>query len=87
MKIDVYKFGKLLISRPSGREAYLSAKAYLLPQKPDEVCFDFKNVKVLSPSWISEFVSLLKKDYPGVKISWLNTQNPSVFQSLKMLPE
>ncbi|OGG03680.1 hypothetical protein A2W14_01390 [Candidatus Gottesmanbacteria bacterium RBG_16_37_8] len=87
MKIIVSKFGQILISHPSGREAYLSAKAYLLPKKMASVEFDFKEVKVLTPSWISECVFLLKKDYPQVKISWLNTQNPSVSESLKMLEE
>ena len=85
MKIDVSKFGKILISRPSGREAYMSAKAYLLPKKADSIEFDFSQVKVLSPSWISEFVSLLKKDYPEVKTVFLSSDNPSVSASLKML--
>lgn len=87
MKINVHKFGKILISRPAGREAYLSAKAYLLPKKLTKIQFDFKEVKVLSPSWIAEFVSLLKKDHPQITISWSNTQNPSVAQSLIMLEE
>lgn len=85
MKIQVHKFGKILISRPAGREAYLSAKAYLIPKKTDSVEFDFKEVKVLSPSWISEFISFLKKDYPKVKIVYLPSNNPSVTQSLNML--
>lgn len=87
MKIQVHKFGKILISRPAGREAYLSAKAYLIPKKTDSVEFDFKEVKVLSPSWISEFISILKIDYPKAKISFSNTQNPSVSQSLSILED
>ena len=30
MKIELKKFGNILISRPAGREAYLAASAYLL---------------------------------------------------------
>ena len=85
MRIDVSKFGKILISRPSGREAYLSAKAYLLPKKPEKVEFDFSRVKVLTPSWISEFVYLMKKDFPDLKIVFIPSENSSVRESLKML--
>ena len=85
MKIEVYKFGKILISRPAGREAYLSARAYLFTKKIDRVEFDFRDVKVLSPSWISEFISNLKNDFPDAIIVYLPSDNPTVSQSLAML--
>lgn len=85
MKIEVSKFGLILISRPAGREAYLSAKAYLFEKKFEKLEFDFKGVKVLSPSWISEFIENVKKDYPGVKIVFLPSDNPSISYSLEML--
>ncbi|MBM3283275.1 DUF4325 domain-containing protein [Candidatus Gottesmanbacteria bacterium] len=85
MIIKLHKFGEILISRPSGREAYLSAKAYLLDKKISLVEFDFAKVRVLSPSWIDEFVTLLKKDYPGIKIIFRKTGNPSVVESIKIL--
>ena len=85
MQLKISKFGHILISRPAGREAYLAAHAYSLPKKIDRIELDFKGVKVLSPSWISEFVSLLRKDYPAIEIKFLNTQNPSVSQSLDMI--
>lgn len=85
MIIKLYKFGDLLISRPAGREAYYGAKAYLLGKKPQVVEFDFHQVKVLTPSWIDEFIILLKKDYPGVTIRFSKSDNPSVISSLKII--
>ena len=75
----------MLISRPAGREAYLSAKAYLLSENPKNIEFDFEGVKVLSPSWIDEFILLLKNDYPETKISFTKSNNPSVISSLKLI--
>ncbi len=87
MKIDLVKFGEMLVSRPSGREACLSAKAYLLKNRPKTITLDFDGVKVLTPSWLDEFLTLLKKDYPKTKISFLKSDNPSVSASLKTLSE
>ena len=75
----------MLISRPAGREAYLSAKAYLLNKKPDPIELDFEGVKVLTPSWIGEFITLLKKDYPKIKINFLPSNNPTVVSCLKVI--
>lgn len=85
MKIKLVKFGEMLISRPAGREAYFSAKAYLFKKIGKNVEIDFDGVKVLTPSWIDEFTTLFKKDYPGVKIIMLPSKNPSVSASLKMI--
>lgn len=85
MTIRLSKFGVLLTSRPAGREAYLSAKAYLLPQKMDLLEFDFTDVKVLTPSWIDEFITLFRNDYPKTKIVFKKSDNQSVISSLKIL--
>ena len=86
MKIELKKFGKLLISRPSGREAFAVAKAYILKERDDEeVVLDFAGVEVLSPSWADEFISGLKDLYKNAKISYLNTENSSVKATLKSL--
>lgn len=85
MIIKLYKFGDLLISRPAGREAYLSAKAYILGKKLAFLEIDFEKVKVLTPSWIDEFITLLKKDHPKVIIKFQNTDNPTVISSLKVI--
>lgn len=81
----LYKFGEMLNSRPSGRDAYLSAKAYVFDKNIHSISFDFTDIKVLAPSWIDEFINLLRYDYPAVKIKFLHSDNPSVNASLKML--
>jgi hypothetical protein len=86
MKIDLEKFGKLLISRPAGKEAFAAAKAYILPSSCEkEIVLDFTGVDVLSPSWADEFISGLKGLYPNLKISYLNTDNQSVKATLDIL--
>lgn len=62
MLIKVSDFGEVLISRPSGREAFLQAQAYLFPKDGsiDKLIFDFDGVKVLAPSWADEFSPLPK---------------------------
>lgn len=85
MVLKLVKFGEMLISRPAGREAYSSAKAYIFSGKDKKIVFDFEGVKVLTPSWITEFVGSLKVDFPEVKIEYLPSDNPTISASLKML--
>ncbi len=61
-KIQVKKFGEILISRPAGREAFLVAKAYLNLDIAGKVELDFTGVKVLAPSRADEFISGLQKE-------------------------
>ena len=51
MKIQISKFGEMLISRPSGKDAFLSAKSYLLPVDgvEENIELDFSGVNVLTP--------------------------------------
>lgn len=85
MKIEMKKFGALLISRPSGREAFLAASAYIFPKNETELIeLDFEGVKVLAPSWADEFVGGLCKNYKNsVKI--LPSKNPTVVETFKVL--
>lgn len=86
MKIELQKFGEFLTSRPAGREAWLSAKAYTLgkinPKEKIEV--DFTGIKVLTPSWADEFISTLAREYPG-QIILLPSDNASVKASLEFV--
>ncbi len=85
MKIEIVKFGELLISRPMGKDAYLSMMAYLLPKDLTEpIQLDFKGVKVLAPSWGDEFITPLVKQF-GKRIEFINTENPSVKATLEIL--
>lgn len=85
MIIKLSKFGFLLTSRPAGREAYLSVKAYLLPEKIDLLEIDFEETKVVTPSWLDEFLTLFRRDYPKTKIVFKKSDNQSVVSSLKIL--
>ena len=85
MTIEIKKFGEILTSRPAGKEAYLSAKAYILPKDTSEnIVLDFDGVKVLAPSWADEFVTKIIAEYPN-KVAFLNTENISVQETFKIL--
>jgi hypothetical protein len=84
MLISIKNFGDVLISRPAGREAFLMAKAYVFKEiKPqDDIILDFNEIKVLTPSWVDEFISGIKSEFSN-SIQYINTENPSVKASLK----
>lgn len=86
MKIQMKKFGDFLSSRPAGREAYLSAQAYIFPSidESDDVELDFEGVQVLAPSWADEFVTPLAEKW-GERLHYVNTDNPSVKVTLEFL--
>ena len=52
----------------------------------NQVTLDFEGVKVLAPSWADEFITGIKNNYTK-NSSYLNTENPSVEQTLKTLEE
>jgi len=84
MKIHLSKFGAILVSRPSGKEAWLAFQPVLNELKSGEpIEVDFAGVDVLTPSWADEFLTPLREKYP--KTVLLNTQNPTVQETLKML--
>ncbi|MBI4239381.1 DUF4325 domain-containing protein, partial [Candidatus Uhrbacteria bacterium] len=75
----------VLTSRPAGKEAYLSARAYILPKEPsEEIILDFAGVDVLSPSWGDEFITKVMEDYSG-RVLFEHTENPSVKATLDIL--
>jgi hypothetical protein len=84
--VKIVNFGDILISRPSGREAFLMAKAYVFKgaQPGDAIILDFSEVKVLTPSWADEFITGLKTNYEN-PLEFINTENPSVKASLKTI--
>lgn len=86
MMIRLSQFGKLLVSRPAGREAYLAAKAYLLDKSTDSIDIDFSGVKVVAPSWLDEFLTPLKEDY-GDKVKLGPSDNQSVLASLASISQ
>ncbi|GMX58171.1 MAG: hypothetical protein YFSK_5140 [Candidatus Yanofskyibacterium parasiticum] len=85
MKIQIKKFGEMLMSRPAGREAYLALSAYLIKDvdRQELLEIDFDGVKVLTPSWADEVITKLAQEFPNIKL--LNTQNSTVQATLKTL--
>ena len=85
MIIQLKKFGAILNSRPSGKEAYLAFRPTLLQKdRGEKIIVDFEGVGVLTPSWADEFLSPLIVKY-GESIEFKNTSNASVRATLKVL--
>ena len=87
MKLQLEKFGKTLISRELGSEAF-KAFASTLRELPatEELEIDFSGVLTLSPSWADEFLSPLFTNLGG-RLILLSSDNLSVQATLKILQE
>ncbi|MEA2065200.1 MAG: STAS-like domain-containing protein [Patescibacteria group bacterium] len=87
MLIEIKKFGEVLISRPAGKEAFLTMSAYLIKDLNENelIEIDFKGVKVLTPSWADEVITKLAEKFKNIKL--INTDNITVKQTLKTLRE
>ena len=85
MHISIKKFGTILVSRPTGKEAYLAFQPTLENLGSDEaIVIDFDEVKTLTPSWADEFLTPLFKKYTG-RVSLVNIDNSSVVETLRTL--
>jgi hypothetical protein len=86
MNIKINNFGENLLNRPAGREACLMAKAYILNTitPSEEIILDFDTIKVMTPSWLDEFITGIKSEFAN-DLKYINTENPSVSASLKTL--
>jgi hypothetical protein len=82
MNIKINNFGEMLLNRPAGREAFLMAKAYIFRDTSEELVLDFSGIKVMTPSWLDEFITGIKSEFNN-EIKYINTENPSVSASLK----
>mgnify|MGYP001611471028 FL=1 len=87
MKLQLEKFGKTLISRELGSEAFKAFQSTLrdLP-KDKELEVDFSGILTLSPSWADEFLSPLLNQL-GDRLILLPSDNLSVHATLKILEE
>ena len=85
MIIEVKKFGKLLISRPAGKEA---ASVIISSFKPatntEPVELDFTDVEVIAPSWLDEVLLALRAVY-GDRVKCRDSGNLSLRESLKTI--
>lgn len=81
------KFGEILNSRPSGREAALRAKQIINgSDTAGEIILDFSEVKVLTPSFADEFIEVLKNFYPDIEMKFEGfLDNPLIKDTLTSL--
>jgi len=87
MKIQLEKFGKTLISRELGSEAFKAFQPTLREiSENEDVEIDFSGVLTLSPSWADEFLSPLSNSI-GDRLVLLSSDNLSVQATLKILQE
>ncbi|MDP3900554.1 MAG: hypothetical protein Q8Q23_05765 [bacterium] len=87
MKLQIEKFGKTLISRELGSEAFKAFQPTLREFSHDEELeIDFAGVLTLSPSWADEFLSPLLSQL-GDRLILLPSDNLSVHATLKILLE
>ena len=76
MIIQLKKFGITLISRPSGKEAWLAFQPVLNQiQQEEKIIVDFDGVAVLTPSWADEFLTPLRKKFKE-KVELFHINNP-----------
>ena len=85
MRIELKKFGKILTSRPAGREAGLAIKAYFKPKPNESIELDFDGVISVGPSWLDEVLTLLRNEYGKDRVICLPSSNPSVIESLNII--
>ncbi|MDO8617421.1 MAG: hypothetical protein Q7N87_00795 [Candidatus Uhrbacteria bacterium] len=87
MKLQLEKFGKTLISRELGSEAFKAFQPTLreLP-KNEGLEIDFSGVFTLSPSWADEFLSPLLNQLDE-RLVLLPSDNLSVHATIRILEE
>lgn len=87
MKLQLEKFGKTLISRELGSEAFKAFQPTLRELSGDEeIEIDFSGVLTLSPSWADEFLSPLLNQLDD-RLILLPSDNLSVHATLRILQE
>lgn len=85
MIIELKKFGTTLVSRPSGKEAWLAFQPVLKDASDtEEILVDFNGVLVLTPSWADEFLTPLRSRFNG-RVKLINTDNASIKATLTIL--
>ncbi|MBI4160246.1 hypothetical protein HY504_03700 [Candidatus Wolfebacteria bacterium] len=80
--IYLKKFGKVLISRPAGLEAFKGIRPTL--DKRESMQIDFGDVLAVTPSWFDEFLTNLA-EYAEEDVVLLPTYNASVLAALPVL--
>ena len=87
MVIELNKFGTTLISRLSGKEAFLALQSLLKDLKENEtVEINFDGVEVFSPGWGDEVLTPLLNVY-GERLFLKKSDNGSVMATLDILEQ
>lgn len=87
MKLQLEKFGKTLISRELGSEAFKALQSTLRElSKNEELEIDFSGVLTFSPSWADEFLSPLL-NLISDRLVLLPSDNLSVQATVRILQE
>ncbi len=90
MILELKKFGKILNSRSSAREAILRVRQIVNGEKDtaDDLVLDFTEVDVVTPSFADEFIAGLKMQYPNKKVTTQGTEgNPVLNDVLHLIAE
>ena len=87
MRIEIKKFGNVLVSRQAGREAFAAFLPTLKTiKKGESVLVDFSSVSVLSPSWADEFLTPLLDRF-GHNLKLIPSKNSSVKLTIQTIEE
>ena len=85
MNIQLKKFGTTLVSRPSGKEAWLAFQPNLKEiSDSEDIVVDFTGILVLTPSWADEFLTPLRSRFKD-KVRLSNIDNASIKATLEIL--
>ncbi len=80
MIIELKKFGTILNSRQSGREAFMAFSSNLNKcTKTDKIYIDFSGISSVSPSWADEFLIPIFKKFPKKVILKKEKNSPITF--------
>ena len=80
--IHLKSFGKVLVSRPAGSEAFNAIRSTLNAHEPIQI--NFEDVLTVTPSWFDEFLTKLAEFAQG-EVVLLPTQNASLLAALPVL--
>lgn len=85
--IQLKKIGTTLISRQTGKEAFLAVQPMLSQaKKTEKVVLDFEGVITFSPSWGAEFLLPLLKRY-GKNLVLKGVKNGSAESTVEFLEQ
>lgn len=87
MIIYIEKFGDILLSRPSGKEALLAfSPNFNNISEKEKIYINFDGISTFCPSWGDEFLTALYRRF-GNRLILKKSSNASVNATIEMLEE